>query len=95
MLPSLPASSQPRTLKVRVKVVSVSVQVREIQGMKAPPLPWLGVFGRQSYVLPGRHAELLLPVCLEGVEYCGKVVVTLSPHPGLVILVTVVLEKRR
>ena len=61
--------------------------------MKAPPLPWLGVFGRQSYVLPGRHAELLLPVCLEGVEYCGKVVVTLSPHPGLVILVTVVLGK--
>ena len=60
--------------------------------MKALPLPWLGVFWRQSYALPGRHAELLHPVCLEGVEDCGKVVVTLSPHPGLVILVTVVLK---
>ena len=62
--------------------------------MRASLLPWLGVFWRQSDVLSGSHAELLLPVCLESVEDCGQVVVTYSPHPGLVILVTVVLENR-
>ena len=57
------------------------------------PLPWLSMFGRQSNVLPGGHAELLFPVCLEGVEDRGQVVIPLPPHPGLVLLVTQVLEK--
>ena len=57
------------------------------------PLPWLSMFWRQSDVLAGRHAELLLPVCLEGEEDGGQVVIPLPPHPGLIILVTGVLEK--
>ena len=56
-------------------------------------LPGLGMFGRQSDALPYRHAELLLPVRLEGVEDCGQVVITYPPHPGPVLLVTGVLEK--
>ena len=92
--PALTPSQQPAPhSEVEVEAIFFFERRAERKAHVGMLLPGLGMFGRQSDALPYRHAELLLPVRLEGVEDCGQGVITYPPHPGPVLLVTGVLEK--